>query len=146
MVPLTDIKPDITVRGIHTPCPPPQTDVDVKPNPFETAGAIPSRQRDFRKEREVLKKQYDLQKRNLDLEEEIRLLRATKPAVKNEITAGEIKPDIPRLVRGITMTPLDLDLLQDSDDEDDVVFIREFKPGSARTRIPGKSIIIMGSP
>jgi len=144
MVPLTDIKPDITGRGIHTPYPLPQIDVDVKPNPFETAGAIPLR--DFRREREVLKRQYDLEKRNLDLEEEIRLLREARPAAKNKLAAGESKPDITRLEGGSTMTPLDLDLLQDSDNEDDVVFIREFKPGRARTRISGKSAVVMDSP
>jgi len=137
MVPLTDIKPDITGRGIHTPCPPPQIDVDVKSIPSESADVLPLR--DFRKEREVLKRQYDLEKRNLDLEEEIRSLRATQPAVRNKLKAGDIKPVITRLEGGGTMTPLDLDLSQDSDEEDDVVFIREFKPGSARTRMPGKS-------
>jgi len=141
MVPLTDIKPDITGRGIHAPCPPTQIDVNVKPNPFETAGAIPSRQRDFRKEREVLKKQYDLQKRNLDLEEEIRFLRESQPAVKTEVGAGEMKPDITKVEGGIKFTPLDLGLVQDGDDDDDVVFIREVKPGSARTCMQGKSAV-----
>jgi len=136
---LKDIKPDITGPALHTPCALPQIDVDVKPNPFETAGAIPSR--DFRREREVLRKQYDLQKRNLDLEEEIRFLRESQPAVKTEVGAGEIKPDITKPEGGRKFTPLDFGLVQDGDDDDDVVFIREGKPGSARTWMQGKSAV-----
>jgi len=136
---LKDIKPNVSGPAIHTPCPLPQIDVDVKAIPYETANVLPLR--NFRKEREVLKRQYDLQKRNLDLEEEIRYLRESQPAVKTEVGAGYIKPDITKLEGGRKCKPLDSGLVQGGDDEDDVVFIREVKPGSARICMQGKSAV-----
>ena len=132
-----DIKPDISGPATHTSCPPPRSDGDIKPTLSEVAGIKPSR--DFEKEREALKRQYDLEKRNLDLEEENRLLRATRPAAKTEPGAGEVKPDIIRLSGGSSLAPLTLGLIEDSDDEDDIVFVREIKGGRAKPSISSKS-------
>jgi hypothetical protein len=133
----TDIKPVISGPSTRIPRPPPQSDCDIKPSPSKVAGIVSPR--DFRREREALKKQYDLEKRNLDLEEVNRLLRMARPAVKVEPGVGEVKPDIRRLEGGSELTPLDLSLMEDSDDEDDIVFVREVKGGIAKPSITGMS-------
>jgi hypothetical protein len=137
-----DIKPVLPGPSTPIPCSSSRPKHDIKPDLFEVPGN-PSR--DFRKEREALKKQYDLEKRNLDLEEEIRLLRDTRPAVKTEPGVGEVKPDITRLDGGSRLKPLGLGLVEDSDDEEDIVFIREVKGGRAAPSISGKSSPCFGS-
>jgi hypothetical protein len=133
----TDIKPVISGPSTRIPRPPPQSDCDIKPNLSEVAGIVSSR--DFRKERQALKKQYDLEKRNLDLEEENRLLRGALPAVKTKPGVGEVKPDIRRLDGVSELRPLDLSLMEDSDDEDDIVFVRGVKGGKAKPSPSGTS-------
>ena len=80
-----------------------------------------------------------MEKRNLDLEEENRLLRAARPAAKTEPGVGEVKPDITRLDGGSSSAPLDLGFVEDSEDEDDIVFVREIKGGRAKPGISSKS-------
>jgi hypothetical protein len=134
---IPDITPIIPGPSTHIPDSPNPLKYDIKPSLSDLARITTSR--DFRKEREALKKQYDLEKRNLDLEEENRLLREARPAVKPEPGAGEVKPDITRLDGGSRLAPIDLNLVEGSDDEDDIVFVREVKGGGAKTRISGMS-------
>jgi hypothetical protein len=133
----SDIKPVLPGPSTHIPYSPNPLQGDIKPTLSEVAGTKSSR--DFQKEREALKKQYDLEKRNLDLEEEIRLLRDTRPAVKTEPGVEEVKPDITRLDGGSRLKPLGLGLVEDSDDEDEIVFVGEVKSGRAEPSISGKS-------
>jgi hypothetical protein len=131
-----DIKPVFPDSSTPIPCSSNGPEHDIKPDVSEVAGK-PSR--DFRKEREALKRQYDLEKRNLDLEEENRRLREALPAVKPEPGTGEVKPDNTRLDGGSRLGPIDLNLVEGSDDEDDVVFLREVKGGGAKTSISSMS-------
>jgi hypothetical protein len=128
-----DIKPDISGPVTRSPCPLPRIDGDIKISLSDPVGITTSR--DFRKEREALKKQYDLERRNLDLEEENRLLREGRAAVKTEPGVGEAKPDITRLDGLSKLAPP----VDDSDGEDDIVFVREVKGGRAKPSISGKS-------
>ena len=134
---IPDIKPNILglSTGIH--CSPHPSKGDIKPKLSEVARIGSTR--DFRKEREALKKQYDLEKRKLDLEEENRLLRETRLAVPTEPEVREVKPDITKLSGGSSLAPLNLGLVEDSEDEDDIVFVREVKGGRARPSSSGKS-------
>jgi len=132
-----DIKPNISGPVTPTFSPLPRIDGDIRPALSDLAGNATFR--DFRKEREVLKKQYDLEKRNLDLEEENRLLRETRPFVKTEPGVGKVKPDISKLGSGSRLTPIHMDIVEDSEDEDDIVFVREVKGGRARPSSSGKS-------
>jgi hypothetical protein len=132
---IPDIKPIIPGPSTHIPTSPNPLKYDIKPSLSDLARITTSR--DFRKEREALKKQYDLEKRNLDLEEENRLLREARPAVKLEPGTGEVKPDITRLDGGSRLAPIDLNLVEGSDDEDDIVCVREVKGGGAKTSISG---------
>jgi hypothetical protein len=134
---IPDIKPIIPGPSTHIPDSPNPLNYDAKSSLSEVAGIKPSR--DFRKEREALKKQYDLEKRNLDLEEEIRLLREARPAVKLEPEAEDFKPDLTRLDGSSRPGPLDLSRVEDGEDEDDIVFVREVKSGNPKPSISGKS-------
>jgi hypothetical protein len=129
--------PSSQALSTHIPNSPNPLKYDIKPSLSDLAGIQPSR--DFRKEQEALKKQYYLEKRNLDLEEENRRLREARPAVEPEPGTGEVKPDITRLDGGSRLAPIDLNLVEGSDDEDDIVFVREVKGGGAKTSISGMS-------
>jgi hypothetical protein len=134
---IPDIKPIIPGPSTHIPDSPNPLKYDIKPSLSDLARITTSR--DFRKEREALKKQYDLEKRNLDLEEEIRLLREARPAVKLEPEAEDFKPDLTRLDESSRPGPLDLSRVEDGEDEDDIVFVREVKGGNPKPSISGKS-------
>lgn len=139
-----DIKPIIPSPSTDPPRPPTRPECDVKPDLSEIPDTKPFR--DFNRERKTLEENYTLKKKYLDLEEEgtrkdekIRLLeeRQRLPAVKVELGLRDVKPDITILGVGTRLAPLDLSLLEDSDD-DNIVSISKVKEGESKPVETGK--------
>lgn len=141
---LPDIKTNISRPSTHTPHPPARPECDVKPNLSEIPDYKPIR--NFDRERKTLEETYTLKKKYLDLEEEgtrkderIRLSeeRQRLPAVKVELGLRDVKPSITILGVGTRWAPLDLSLLEDSDD-DNIVSISKVKEGESKPVETGK--------